>query len=275
MRTCKVEAILNQKGGTGKTTTAINMGAALSKAGKKVLLVDADPQGNLTTALGWQQPDELDVTLATHMAMVVGDEPFPPDAGLLHHKEGFDIMPGNIELSGVELALVNVMSREHIMKQWLKQIKNSYDYVIIDCNSSLGMLTLNALASADSVIIPVQAQYLPAKGMTELVKTYRRVKRQINPGLQIDGVLLTLYDARTNLAKQTEREIRRDYGGMLKVFNSIVPTAVSAAEATAFGKSVLAYDAAGKAAEAYRKLTEEVTQIGSKKRTAAQPSLSR
>lgn len=275
MRACKVEAVLNQKGGTGKTTTAIDLGAALTTMGKRVLLVDADPQGNLTTALGWKRPDELDVTLGTHMAMIVEDEPFPSDTGILHHEEGFDIMPANIELSGMELGLVNVMSREHVMKQWIEQVKNAYDYVIIDCNSALGMLTLNALAAANSVIIPVQAQYLPAKGMTELVKTVNRVKRQVNPSLEIDGVLLTLYDARTNLAKQTEREIRRDYGSVLKVFNAVVPMAVTAAEASAYGHSILAYDATGKVAAAYRALAREVAQIGSKKRTISEPELNR
>lgn len=275
MKKARVIAILNQKGGTGKTTTAIDLGASLTCMGKKVLLVDADPQGNLTTALGWKRPDEMVVTLGTHMAKIVEDEPWPPDAGLLHHIEGFDVMPANIDLASMELGLVNVMSREHVMKQWLEQIKNSYDYVIIDCNSALGMLTLNALAAADGVIIPVQAQYLPAKGMTELVKTVNRVKRQVNPGLEIDGVLLTLYDARTNLAKQTERDIRRDYGSVLKVFNAVVPMAVTAAEASAYGQSILAYDEAGKVAAAYRALAKEVAQIGSKKRTSPEPALGR
>lgn len=275
MKKARVIAILNQKGGTGKTTTAIDLGASLACMGKKVLLVDADPQGNLTTALGWKRPDEMVVTLGSHMARIVEDNPLPPDAGLLHHAEGFDVMPANIDLASMELGLVNVMSREHVMKQWLERIKGSYDYAIIDCNSTLGMLTLNALAAANSVIIPVQAQYLPAKGMTELVKTVNRVKRQVNPGLEIDGVLLTLYDARTNLAKQTERDIRRDYGSVLKVFNAVVPMAVTAAEASAYGQSILAYDETGKVAAAYRALAKEVAQIGSKKRTSPEPALGR
>lgn len=275
MQTCKVQAVLNQKGGTGKTTTAINLGAALTLMGRKVLLVDADPQGNLTTALGWKRPDELDVTLGTHMAKVVEDEPYPPANGILRHKEGYDVMPANIELSGMELGLVNAMSREHVMRLWLAQVKDAYDHVIIDCNSSLGMLTINALAAANSVIIPVQAQYLPANGMTQLVKTVSRVKRQINPGLQIDGVLLTLYDARTNLAKQVERDIRRDFGGRLRVFDAVVPLAVSAAEASAYGQSIFSYDSEGKAATAYRALAKEVTEIGARKRAAHEPTLAR
>lgn len=243
--------------------------------GKKVLLIDADPQGNLTTALGWKRPDELDVTLGTHMAKILEDDPYPPTNGILRHKEGFDIMPANIELSGMELGLVNAMSREHVMRLWLTQVKESYDHVIIDCNSYLGMLTINALAAANSVIIPVQAHYLPANGMTQLIKTVSRVKRQINPGLQIDGVLLTLYDGRTNLAKQVERDIRRDFGGRLKVFDAVVPLAVSAAEASAYGKSIFSYDEDGKVATAYQALAKEVTKVGTRKRTAHEPALAR
>lgn len=217
MPPCKVIALPNQKGGTGKTTTALNLGAALAMSGKKVLLVDTDPQGNLTVALGWPNLDELDITITTHLRKIVEDEPYPPRDGILRHQEGFNLMPANIELSSMELGLVNAMSREHALKSWLSQVKNDYDYVLLDCSSSLGMLTINALTAADSVIVPVQAQHLPAKGMTELVKTIMRVRRQINPSLRIDGVLLTLVDARTNLARQVERDMRRDYGAVLKV----------------------------------------------------------
>lgn len=275
MRTCKVTAILNQKGGTGKTTTAINLGAALALKGQRVLLVDADPQGNLTTAMGWKRPDDIEITLGTHMAKIVEDEPYPPTSGILHHEEGMDVMPANIELSGMELGLVNAMSREHVMRLWLEQVKGSYDRVIIDCHSGLGMLTVNALAAANSVIIPVQSQYLPANGMTQLIKTVARIKRQINPELQIDGILMTLFDARTNLSKQVERDIRRDYGGKIRVFDAVVPLAVSAAEASAAGKSIFRYDPEGKAAAAYWGMAKEVAQIGSQKRTAHEPALSR
>lgn len=275
MPPCKVTAILNQKGGTGKTTTAINLGAALALTGRKVLLVDDDPQGNLTTALGWKRPEELEVTLGTHMAKIVEDEPYPPESGILRHEEGFDVMPANIELSGMELALMNALSREHVMRLWLEQVKGAYDHAIIDCSSSIAMLTINALAASDSVIIPVQSHYLAANGMTQLIKTVSKVKRQINPELHIDGILLTLYDARTNLSKQVERDIRRDYGVRLKVFEAVVPQAVTAAEASAAGKSIFAYDGSGKAAAAYRLLAKEVTDIGPRKRAAPEPSPAR
>ena len=209
------------------------------------------------------------------MAKIVEDEPYPPTSGVLRHEEGFDVMPANIELSGMELGLVNAMSREHVMKLWLAKVKDAYDNVVIDCNSSLGMLTINALAAADSVIIPVQAQYLPANGMTQLIKTVSRVQRQINPGLRIDGILLTLYDARTNLAKQVERDIRRNFGDRLKVFDAVVPLAISAAEASAYGKSIFSYDAEGKAAAAYQTLAKEVAKIGTRKRTPHESTLSR
>lgn len=197
----RVIALANQKGGTGKTTTTVNLGIGLARLGKKVLLIDADPQGDLTTCLGWQNQDSLSTTLATVMEKVIRDEPFTTDEGILHHSEGVDLMPANIELSALEMSLVNAMSREFTLRTYVNEAKKHYDVVLIDCMPSLGMITINALAAADSVIIPVQAHYLPAKGMTQLMKTIGKVKRQINPALKVDGVLLTLVDGRTNLAR--------------------------------------------------------------------------
>ena len=171
MTKCKVIALANQKGGTAKTTMTLNLGIGLAHQGRKVLLVDADPQGDLTTALGWTNADSLPITLETQMKKILQDEPFVYNEGILHHEEGVDIIPTNIELSGMEISLVNAMSREQTLKLYLSDLKKDYDYILIDCMPSLGMLTINALAAADSVIVPVQAHYLPLKGKTPMWST--------------------------------------------------------------------------------------------------------
>lgn len=214
MTKCKVIALANQKGGTAKTTTTLNLGIGLAHQGRKVLLVDADPQGDLTTALGWTNADSLPVTLETQMKKILQDEPFVYNEGILHHEEGVDIIPTNIELSGMEISLVNAMSREQTLKLYLSDLKKDYDYILIDCMPSLGMLTINALAAADSVIVPVQAHYLPLKGMTQLMKTIGKVQRQLNPNLKIDGVLLTLADMRTKLAGQQRIALEKIMGNI-------------------------------------------------------------
>ena len=262
----KVIALANQKGGTGKTTTAVNLGIGLAKQGNKVLLVDADAQGNLTDSLGYQEPDNLPVSLATVLTKIMMEEPYEPDEGILHHPEGVDLMPGNIELSAIEVSLVNTMSRETILRTYINTVKDKYDYVLIDCMPSLGMMTINALAAADSVIIPVQAHYLPAKGMTQLLQTIARVRRQINPRLTIDGVLLTMVDNRTNFAKDISFVLRRDYGDKVRVFQTEIPLSIRAAETSAQGKSIYAFDPHGIAAKAYQAFTKEVQDIGEKQR---------
>jgi chromosome partitioning protein len=257
----KIKAIVLQKGGTGKTTTAVNFGIGLARQGKKVLLADIDPQGSLTVSLGYPQPDELQVTLATILGKVINDQPFSPQEGILHHAEGVDLMPANIELAGIEVSLVNAMSRETILRQYLESVKRQYDYVILDCAPSLGMLTINALAAADSVLIPVQAQYLPAKGLEQLLQTINKVRRQINPKLKIDGILLAMVDSRTNYTKEISTLLRETYGGKIKVFATEIPHSVRAAEISAEGKSIFAHDPNGKVAAAYQELTKEVLKI--------------
>ena len=185
---CKIIAIANQKGGVGKTTTTSNLGIGLAKQGKRVLLIDADAQGSLTASLGFKEPDKLEITLANVLANIINDEEMDTDYGILKHEEGIDLMPGNIELSGLEVSLMNVMSREVVLSSYVEMVKDRYDYILIDCMPSLGMITINAFACADSILIPVQAAYLPVKGLEQLIKTIGKVKRQINPKLEIEGM---------------------------------------------------------------------------------------
>lgn len=261
-----VIAVVNQKGGTGKTTTTENLGVGLAMEGKKVLVIDTDPQASLTISLGYPIPDSLPTTLSNIMAKIMTEEDFAPDEGILHHEEGVDLMPANIELSGLEVSLVNAMSRETILRQYINKVKANYDYILMDCMPSLGMLTVNALAAADSVLIPVQAQYLPAKGLEQLLQTINKVRRQINPKLHIEGILLTMVDNRTNYARDISNLIRNTYGGRLKVFGTDIPRSVRAEEISAEGTSIYKHDPNGKVADAYRILTKEVVKNVEKRR---------
>lgn len=261
-----VMAVVNQKGGTGKTTTCENLGVGLAMSGKRVLVVDTDPQASLTISLGYPNPDSLSPTLSDLMGKVMMDKPIDPGEAILHHPEGVDLLPSNIELSGLEVSLVNAMSRETILKQYLNTVKQNYDFILLDCMPSLGMLTVNALAAADTVLIPVQAQYLPAKGLEQLLQTINKVRRQINPKLKIEGILLTMVDGRTNYAKDISNLIRENYGGKLKVYKTDIPRSVRAEEISAEGKSIFKHDPKGKVAEAYKVLTKEVLSNAEKRR---------
>ena len=266
MEKCHVIAVTNQKGGVGKTTTTVNLGVGLARMGKRVLLVDADPQGSLTVSLGVKNPDELPVSIATVMQNTVDDKVMPQDYGIIHHSEGVDLLPSNIELSAFEVGLFNTMSREMVLKNCLDAVKKNYDYVLIDCMPSLGMMTINSLVAADSVLIPSQPNFLSAKGLGLLLKSIGKVKRQINPKLRIDGILMTMIMPRTNISKEITATVKSAYGKKIKVFDTEIPHSIRAVEATAEGKSIFAYDKSGKVAAAYEQFGKEVAEIGEKQR---------
>lgn len=254
----KVYAVCNQKGGCAKTVTSVNLGIGLAREGKRVLLVDVDAQGSLTASLGYRQPDQIEITLATILSGIINDSPVQPGREILSHEEGVDLLPANIELSGMEVTLVNTMSRETILRDYLKTVRDDYDVIILDCMPSLGMLTINALAAADEVLIPVQAQYLSIKGLEQLIRTVANVKRKINPGLSIAGILVTMADMRTNYAREIVELLHNTYDGKLRIFESIIPLSVRAAETSAEGRSIYLHDPAGKVSAAYAAFTREV-----------------
>ena len=258
MANCKVIAVTNQKGGVGKTTTTANLGIGLAQENKRVLLIDADAQNSLTLSLGYPKPDDLPVTLTDIIQSVIDDNPIPDGHGILHHGEGVDLLPANITLSGMEIRLINAMNRERALRTYINEIKPHYDYILIDCMPSLGIMPLNSLAAADSVIIP---SHLSAKGLDLLMHSISQVKRQINPKLKIDGILFTMVDSRTNEAKEIIASLRAHYGEKIRVFGTEIPFSVRAAETSGRGKSIYAHDKNGKVAAAYHALTKEVLEI--------------
>ena len=260
---CKVIAVANQKGGVGKTTTAVNLGVALGQAGKRVLLIDADPQGSLTRSCKIQSPDDLDVTLSELMAneMTGEDKDYILINNSIEHFENVDLIPSNISLSGTETALFNCMSRESVLKRTIEPLRKHYDVILVDCMPSLGMMTINALVAADSVIIPCEPSYLSVKGLDLLLHSIARVKRQINPDLKIEGVLMTMVDSRTNNARDITAALRDAMGININVFNIEIPRSVRATECPNVGKSIFVHDPGGKVAEAYEALAREVIAL--------------
>ena len=257
----KIIAIANQKGGVGKTTTCMNLGVGLAMNGKKVLLIDADPQGSLSICLGVPEPDEEDMTLSDIIAQLIDDAPVAASNFIRTHDEGVDYIPGNIDLSGIEVSLVSVFSGETTLRDFVSGLRADYDYVLIDCSPSLHQLTINSLVAADSVIMPIQTENLSLRGIQQFFQTFAKV-RKLNTKLVMDGILMTMVDNRTRNARGVAEIVRENYGKDIRVFETQIPDSVRAKEVSATGMSIYAYDEKGAVADAYRRFTEEVMRLG-------------
>lgn len=260
----KIYSICNQKGGVGKTFTALNLAVGLANRGKRVLAVDLDPQGSLSISLGIADPDQLDVTVANKLDYFTKEEDeaeeFDPHEGILYHEEGIRFLPANIELADMEISLVTAMGREHLLGKYLDCLSEDFDVVVIDCSPSLGLVTINALSCCDEVIIPVQAQFLSVKGMEQLFRTLTRVKRKLNRGLDIAGILITMANQRTKDTKDTLSTLYDAYEEQVRIFQSIVPVSTRATEAPKRGTSIYKHDPHGKVAEAYSNFVKELLE---------------
>ena len=254
----KTIAISNMKGGVGKTMTAASLGAGLAKQGKRVLCLDADAQHSLTVSFGISDPNKLLVTLSTMMSHIINETEFDPSMGIVNHSDGIDLLPSNNNLAGMEIALAGLIGRETVLRQYIEKVKPLYDYIVVDCAPSLDLLTINSLAAADSIIIPVVPRYLDAKGLELLLKSIAHIRRQINPSLTISGILLTMVDRRANFTREIIALVEKAYGGNIRIFDEHIPRSIRASESTAQGISIFSYDPKGKVAAAYAALTREV-----------------
>ena len=253
----KVIAIANQKGGVGKTTTTINLGIGLVKKGKKVLLIDADAQANLTVSLGFLRPDQLKYTISNAMFDIYNETNIVKD-NLLKNNEGVDLLPSNLNLSAFENQIISLMGRETLLKGYIEKIKNNYDYILIDCSPTLNVITINAFTAADKVIIPAQATYLAVMGLQDLIKTIGQVRRQLNHKIEIEGILITMFDYRTKYSKEIVELLKNTYNGNIKIFDTLIPRSIKQEESTTVGKSIYEYAEKNKVAESYSKFVEEI-----------------
>jgi len=260
---CRVIAVANQKGGVGKTTTSINLGVGLARLGQRVLLVDSDPQGHMTLGLGF--PKNLRVTLKNMMENIIMGVEFDPREAVLSHKEGVDVVPSNKLLTGMDMSLITVDDREKVLKEYLELLEDDYDYIIIDCMPSLGMLTVNAMSAADSVLIPVQPQYYAADGLMELLKVVKNTKKRYNPDIQIEGILFTMDANRYNNSKRNKKAVKDAYENEMNIFEDAIPRSEGIAEIASEGISIFEYDKRSKGAESYEKLAQEVLNHGTTK----------
>lgn len=258
----KVIAIANQKGGVGKTAVASNLSVGLAMNGKKVMVIDADPQGNLTSSLGIDNADELENTLASFIEREIMEEQIEPEEYILHNEEGVDIMPCNIKLAGMDYMIMNALSREHLLDAFVSSVRDEYDFILIDCSPSLNLVTINVLTAADSVIIPVEASYLSMAGLQQLLASIGSTKRKLNRKLQVEGIVINKVNTRTNHEKDIIGKLREAYGSQIKVFDVMIPESVRAKECTAFGVSIYKHDGKGKVAKAFEELTREVLEHG-------------
>jgi chromosome partitioning protein len=254
----KIIAASNLKGGVGKTMTAVSLGFGLARRGKRVLVCDLDPQHSATASFGVAEPGKLAATTATALQNVIADTGCEPAIGIVHHAEGADLLPASSALAGMELALVQAIGRETVLRRHLDRLKPGYDFILLDCPPAMGLLTVNALAAANSVIIPVVPKFLDAKGLELLLGGVAQIRRQINPALAIEGILLTMVDRRARLTREIAGLIESAYGGKIRIFGERIPRSVRAAECSGQGASIFAHDPNGKAAAAYSRLSDEI-----------------